>query len=137
MFSSFGRAFYIYDLCMKKESPLLAKSFSFALSIVKLHDDLVRDQKEYIISAQLIRSATSVGANIEEGMAAQSRRDFINKLSISSKEARESNYWLRLLLASEKITENEFEKLHTDLLEVQKMLSSSIATAKKNLHSSL
>jgi len=122
---------------MKKQSPLSDKSFNFALTVIKLHDHLVKTKKEYVVSKQLIRSGTSVGANIEEGMAAQSRKDFISKFSIASKEARESHYWLRLLLASNKITTEEFKQFETDLIEVIKMLSSSIATAKKNLRSSL
>lgn len=84
-------------------------------------------------SKQLIRSGTSIGANIEEASASQSGRDFVSKLAISSKEARESLYWLKLLLATNKISEPKFKQMTSILTEIIKMLSSSISTAKKNL----
>ena len=115
------------------KSPLVTKSFNFALLIVKLCDFLSQKQKEYILSKQLLRSGTSVGANIKEATASQSRKDFISKLSIASKEARESEYWLNLLLESGKIDSTQFKAIEAPLLEVTKMLSSSISTAKKSL----
>jgi four helix bundle protein len=81
---------------MKKENIIQEKSFDFALKIIELYKKLVAE-KEYIISKQLLRSGTSIGANIEEATAGISKRDFIAKMSISSKEARETKYWLRLL----------------------------------------
>lgn len=116
---------------MQKPNPLSEKSFNFAIAVINLHDQLIANQKEYIISKQLIRSGTSIGANIQEASAAQSRKDFASKLAISSKEARESLYWLKLLLATNKITQAQFTTITKDLTEVIKMLSSSIATAKK------
>jgi four helix bundle protein len=86
-----------------KESPIQQKSFAFSLVIIKLYRELV-ENKEYIISKQLLRSGTSIGANVEEATAAQSRRDFLSKLSIASKEARETKYWLRLLAESDLVT---------------------------------
>jgi four helix bundle protein len=80
-----------------KESILKTKSYDFALRILKLHRFLVRENKEYILSKQILRSGTSVGANIEEANQAQSKADFIHKLSIALKEVSETNYWLRLL----------------------------------------
>lgn len=79
-----------------KENVIANKSFGFALQIISLYTALKREN-EFIISKQLLRSGTSIGANVEEAIAAQSRRDFINKMSIASKEARETKYWLRLL----------------------------------------
>jgi len=84
---------------MKTENIIQTKTFEFSLSIIKLYKDLVSN-KEFVISNQLLRSATSIGANIEEALAAQSRRDFLSKMSIASKEARETHYWLRLIDAS-------------------------------------
>lgn len=85
---------------MKTDNLILKKTFDFSLSIIKLYTNLI-SEKEFIISKQLLRSATSIGANIEESIAAQSRKDFISKMSIASKEARESKYWLRLLSESD------------------------------------
>lgn len=79
-----------------KENIIVTKTFDFALSIVNLFIEL-KKENEFIISKQILRSATSVGANVEEAIAAQSRKDFIHKMSIASKEARETKYWLRLL----------------------------------------
>jgi four helix bundle protein len=81
---------------MKKENIILDKTFDFALSIVHLYMQMV-EQKEYVLSKQLLRSGTSVGANVEEATAAISKRDFTAKMSIASKEARETRYWLRLI----------------------------------------
>lgn len=81
---------------MKENNIILEKSFDFALEIVELYK-ILKSNNEYILSKQLLRSGTSIGANVEEAIAAQSRKDFIHKLSISAKEARESRYWLRLL----------------------------------------
>ncbi len=85
---------------MQKKNVILDKSFDFALSIIKLYTIMV-DQKEFVLSKQILRSGTSIGANIEEATAAVSRKDFIFKMSISSKEARETRYWLRLIEKSD------------------------------------
>ena len=85
---------------MKTDNLILKKTFDFSLSIIKLYTNLI-SEKEFIISKQLLRSATAIGANVEESIAAQSRKDFISKMSIASKEARESKYWLRLLSESD------------------------------------
>ena len=81
---------------MKSENKILELSFDFAITIIDLYKKLV-EKKEFILSKQLLRSGTSIGANVEEAIAAQSRKDFISKMSIASKEARETRYWLRLL----------------------------------------
>ena len=81
---------------LKSENKILELSFDFSLQIIQLYRVLL-DQKEFVISKQLLRSATSIGANVEEANAAQTKRDFITKMSVASKEARETKYWLRLL----------------------------------------
>ncbi len=83
-----------------KQNLILQLSFDFALQIIQLYQ-ILKDQKEYVISKQLLRSGTSIGANVEEAIAAQSRKDFISKMNIASKEARETRYWLRLLTKSQ------------------------------------
>ncbi|MBP6891581.1 four helix bundle protein [Candidatus Shapirobacteria bacterium] len=87
------------------------KSYVFALEIIKTYRDLTIGKKEYVLSKQLLRSGTSIGANIEESVGGQSEKDFYSKLSIAYKEARESNYWIRLLRDSNLLENNESEKL--------------------------
>lgn len=86
---------------MKTDNVILRKSFDFAISIVNLYKYLTQEKKEFVLSKQLLKSGTSVGANIEESIGGQSERDFLWKISIAYKEARESIYWLRLLLATD------------------------------------
>ena len=114
------------------DSLVAQKSYQFALRIVKLYQHLKEQKKEYILAKQLLRSGTSIGANVEEAVAAQSRADFIHKLHISLKETRETGYWLRLLKDADYLDENGYQSIYTDCLELQKMLSSIILTSKKN-----
>ena len=114
-----------------KESILRTKSFNFALRIVNLSKILIAERKEYILSKQLIRSGTSIGANIREAGFAQSKADFVHKLSISLKEAAETEYWLELLYRADFITEKEFISIDADVKELLKMLIASINSAKK------
>ena len=90
---------------MKSDNKILELSFEFAITIVELYKQLL-DKKEFILSKQLLRSGTSIGANVEEAIATQSRKDFISKMSIASKEARETRYWLRLLNKSKLVELN-------------------------------
>lgn len=114
------------------ESILKTKSYDFALRVVKLSKHLIEEKQEYILSKQVLRSGTSIGANVEEANQAQSRKDFVHKLSIALKEATETNYWLRLLKDSE-ILENEIaDSMLKDCEEIQKILTASIKTTKKN-----
>lgn len=112
---------------------ILEKSFQFAVRIVKLHVHLIKDLKQFDISSQILRSGTSIGANIEEAMGGVSRKDFIYKLSISYKEARETKYWLRLLQESGLLKKDECESLLKDCEELLKLLYSIINTSKKNV----
>lgn len=114
------------------DSVVANKAFKFAIRIVRLYSHLKSQKQEYVLAKQLLRSGTSIGANTEEAVAAQSRADFIHKLSIALKEARETSYWLRLLHATEFIDDNAFQSLHGDCTELQKMLSSIILSSKKS-----
>ena len=114
-----------------KENVLLDKSLHFAARIVKLHKYLLKEKHESIISKQVIRSATSIGANANEAVYGISKADFITRLQISLKETAETEYWLRLLLLSDYITEAEAQSLLTDCLEIKKILVSTIKTAKE------
>ncbi|MEQ9309487.1 MAG: four helix bundle protein [Balneolaceae bacterium] len=111
-----------------KTNLIQEKSFQFSLSIISLYKKL-QDEREYIISKQILRSATSIGANIEEAIAGQSRKDFLNKLSISLKEARETRYWLRLLQESE-LTKIDVSHFQQEALEIVNILSAIIKTTK-------
>jgi four helix bundle protein len=108
------------------------KSYLFALRIIKLSRYLNDEKKEYVLSKQVLKSGTSIGANIEEAKQGQSKVDFVHKLSIANKEAFETNYWLRLLRDSELIGEKLAETLLVDCEELQKLLVASIKTAKIN-----
>ena len=120
---------------IKNESgnPALEKSFSFALRIVKLYQHLSEKKKEFILSKQVLRSGTSIGANLEESRGAQTPSDFQTKISIAYKEARETSYWLRLLFASKYLTERQFASLHADCEELIRMLGSTQLTMKTKL----
>ncbi len=111
------------------------KSYAFALRMVKLYKHLSFEKKEFILSKQVLRSGTSIGANVEEAIAASSRADFINKLNIAAKEARETIYWLRLLKDSSFISETSFESVYQDAVELKKILSSILLTT-KSIHNS-
>ena len=117
---------------MAQNSILLDKSLLFAARIVKLNKYLTKEKKETVIAKQIIRSATSIGANANEAIYGQSKSDFIAKLQISLKETAETEYWLRLLILSDYITEKEGESLLADCLEIKKILISTLKTAKEN-----
>ena len=117
---------------MAQNSILLDKSLAFAARIVKLHKYLIKEKHEGIISKQIIRSATSIGANANEAVYGISKADFIAKLQISLKETAETEYWLRLLMLSDYITEAEGNSLLTDCLEIKRILISTLNTAKQN-----
>ena len=114
-----------------KQNPGLEKSFDFALRIVKLYQHLSDKKKEFVLSKQILRSGTSIGANFEEAHGAQSDLDFQSKISIDYKEARETSYWLRLLKASNYITEKQFNSIYPDCEELIK-ITTSIQLSMKN-----
>jgi len=110
-----------------KENLIREKSFGFALQVIDLHRKLVKDH-DYVISRQLLKSATSIGANVEEAQAAQSRADFISKMSIASKEARETCYWLRLLRDSHSVSEVDANILLSEAETIVNILTSIVKT---------
>lgn len=115
-----------------KENLLIDKSIEFAARIVKLNQFLTQSKKETVISKQIVRSGTSIGANINEANYGQSKADFISKLHIALKETAETEYWIRLLYMSEYIDEKLSTSLLNDCLEIKRILIASINTAKTN-----
>ncbi len=115
------------------ENTVRSKSYKFSLRIIKLFIYLKEEKKEYDLSRQLLRSATSIGANIEEAEGGQSKKDFINKISISYKEARETHYWLRLLRDTDFIEQKIAESLINDCEELLKMLTAILNTSKSSV----
>ena len=115
-----------------KENLLKIKSKAFAVRIINLYKYLVKEKKENVISKQLLRSGTSVGANIHEAEFAESKSDFIHKLAISQKEINESIFWLELLFETQFISSIEFKSLSLDAVEIIKLITASIKTAKAN-----
>ena len=114
---------------MEKKNIIKEKSFVFAVEIVYLYKILV-EKKEFVLSKQLLRSGTSIGANIREAEHAQSKADFIHKLSISLKEANETEYWLDLLYETKYLSEIEFQSIKAKVIEILKLLTSIINTSK-------
>jgi len=118
---------------LMKESILRTKSFDFALRILRLHRHLIKESKEFVLAKQVLRSGTSVGANIEEANQGQSDADFVHKLSIALKEASETNYWLRLLRDGDILDAKLANSILSDCEELQRMLTASIKTKKANI----
>jgi len=116
-----------------KKSVLKEKSFRFAIRIVNLYKYLCEDKKEYILSKQLLRSGTSVGAMVREAEFAESINDFIHKMCIAQKEINETIYWLELLKETEYISNKEFESINDDAVETIKLITSTIKTSKSKL----
>ena len=117
----------------RKESVLCEKSMNFAIRIVKFYRFLCDEKKEFVLSKQILRSGTSIGANIRESRNAQSDADFISKLNIALKEADETQYWIELFRLSDIITEESFDSLNKDIDELISMLVSAIKTMKTKL----
>lgn len=115
------------------KSALKEKSFAFAVRIVKLYKYLVEEKKEYVLSKQVLRSGTNPGAMVREAFNGESDKDFIHKLGIGQKEIGETLYWLELLHATGYISENQFQSINEDAIEVMKLVKSSIITKKKKM----
>ena len=107
------------------------KSFRFAIRIVNLYKYLCRTKKEFVLSKQLLRAGTSIGANVAESQQAQSRADFISKLSIALKETSETKYWLRLLKATDYLTDEESRSIYADCVELEKLLVTILKSTKQ------
>ena len=115
-----------------KKNPIKDKSYSFALKSIDVYKNLQK-KNEFILSKQFLRSATSIGANIEEGIQAQSKKDFIHKLSISQKEAFETHYWIRLLRDANYLGKQIATELLKDCEEIQKIITAILKTAKNKI----
>ncbi len=115
-----------------KENVIQQKSFAFAIRIVKAYKYLQAEKKEFVLSKQLLRCGTSIGANVEEAIGGQSKKDFISKISISYKEARETMYWVKLLKATFYLDEQEADSILNDTDELCKILSSILVSSKQN-----
>ncbi|WP_400190265.1 four helix bundle protein [Hymenobacter sp. B81] len=118
-----------------KDNVIQTKSYAFASRVVKAYKFLVTEQREFVLSKQLLRSGTSVGANVEEAIAAVSRPGFISKLTIAAKETRETNYWLRLLHDNEYLPTPIFDSLFADVEELGKIITSILVTTKTHHNS--
>ena len=115
-----------------KESLIEEKTFAFAKRMVKAYQYFSAEKKEFVLSKQLLRSGTSVGAMVQEAKFAQSRADFINKLSIALKEANEAKYWIKLLYETDYMEKTMYESVYSDVKEIVAMLVSIVRTSKDN-----
>jgi len=109
------------------------KSYAFAIRTINLYKFLVQEKKEFVLSKQILRSGTSIGALIREAEHAQSKSDFLNKMNVALKEANETEYWLMLLKDTNYISKDEFTSLANDALEILKLLISIVKTTKSNI----
>ncbi|RGV50657.1 four helix bundle protein [Bacteroides intestinalis] len=119
-----------------KDNIIKQKSFLFAVRIIKLYKYLNNEHKEYVLSKQMLRSGTSIGANVREALNEESKSDFVHKLGIAQKEADETMYWLELLNETEFLKPHEFESMSADCIELIKLLRSIVITAKASIHNS-
>jgi four helix bundle protein len=115
---------------MKKDNVVRDKSYAFALRVVKLYQFLINEKKEFVLSRQILRSGTSIGANVEEAIGGQSGRDFQSKIAIAYKEARETHYWIRILKDSDYLTDEYSQSILSDCEELMKILGSIQKTMK-------
>ncbi len=116
------------------KNPIRDKSFAFAVRIVKLSQFLTENKKEFVLSRQLVRSGTAIGALYREAEQAESKLDFIHKMAIAQKECNESIYWLELLKETDYLTVQQFESLNDDAIELIKLITSIVKTTKKKLN---
>ena len=117
---------------MRTDNVVKEKSFAFAIRIVKLYQYLVDQKKEYVLSKQLLRSGTSVGAMVREAEHAESKNDFAHKLAIAQKEINESMYWLELLKETNYLTAIEYDNIQNDAIEIIKLITAIIKSTKTN-----
>ena len=116
---------------MKADNPIEKKSFEFAIRIVRLSKHLMENRREFTLSKQILRSGTSIGANVSEGLQGMSKKDFIARLSIALKESQETSYWLRLLKETEYLSITEFESLYPEVVEIIKILTAILKTSRE------
>ena len=113
------------------DNPVASKSFAFSMRIVKMYRHLLKQRCELPLAQQVLRSGTSIGANVEEALGAFSSKEFVSKMGISYKEARETGYWLRLLFATHSLSETEFRSMFTDCDELCRLLRTIVQSARK------
>lgn len=116
----------------KRENIIKEKTYAFALRVIKLYNYLIETNKEYVLSKQILRNGTSIGANVEEAIGGHSKKDFIARIQIAYKEAREVHYWLRLLRDSNYIDDKLAESLLSDCEEIVAILTAILKTSKDN-----
>ena len=114
-----------------KQNIIADKSKTFAVRVVRLYQHLIKTKCEFVLSKQLLRSGTSIGANVHEAIRAQSKKDFVSKMNIALKEASESSYWIELLHETDYLTTQEFESIYSDCTEINRLLVSIVKTANK------
>ncbi len=114
---------------MKSDNVIVDKSMDFSIRIVKLYKFLTENKREYVLSKQILRSGTSIGANVKEGVRGQSKADFISKMAIALKEASETEYWLELLYKTDYLNENQYNSINSDCEELIKILMSIVKTS--------
>ena len=117
-----------------KENVVKIKSFAFAVRVVRLYQYLSTEKREFVLSKQLLRSGTSVGAMVREAEHAESKIDFKHKMGIAQKEINESIYWLELLKETDYLTKEQLESIHADAIEIIKLITSIIKTTKANIN---
>jgi four helix bundle protein len=115
------------------DNVIMDKSYAFALRIIKLYKYLIAEKKEYVLSKQILRSGTSIGALVKEAEHAQSKADFLNKMNVALKETNETEYWLMLLKDSKYIEEKSFDSIHEENVEIIKLLASIVKSLKESL----
>jgi four helix bundle protein len=115
---------------LKSDNVVQSKSYAFAVRIVRLYQHLCLEKKEYVLSKQVLRCGTSIGANIEEAIGGQSRADFVSKMAVAYKEARETSYWLRLLRDTDYLTPSQFRNIYADAEELCRIIASIQKSAK-------
>jgi len=128
--STIRRGFNETKIFLMKRNIVKEKSFDFALKIVRLSQILINQKKEFVLSNQLLRAGTSIGANIRESEHAESLKDFIHKLSIALKEANETEYWIELLFRSDQIDDVVYKEIKNDITELLKLLTAILKTSK-------
>lgn len=116
-----------------KDNIIKTKSFAFALQIINAYKFLQVEKREYILSKQMMRSGTSIGAMVREAEQAESKADFVHKLAIAQKEANETEYWIELLFKAKYFDEFTYQPLHDEICEIRKLLSSIIISTKRNM----
>lgn len=116
---------------MKSQNIIQQKSFNFSLSVIKIYKLIIKERKEFVISKQLLKSGTSIGANVEEAIGAQTKKDFTAKMFIAYKEARETRYWVKIIIKSNLMNNGKVYRLYEDIDEICRILGKIISSSRK------